>query len=96
MLVQVQVMLDESDVFKLVVRLQTENDTPLVHQQVLELDGNVDKSFVKLLHPNMIEFKDIHGVASAELLAKTAAEAKAKEEAESAPAVVDGEVIVEA
>lgn len=92
MFIQVQVMLDESGVFKLVARLHTENETGLVHQQVIDLHENVDKAFVKLLHPNMMEFKDITATASAELIAKALADQAAKE-AEKANEIQEGEVV---
>ncbi len=91
MFVQVQVMLDESNKFKLVARLHTENETGLVHQQVVELDESLNKSFIRLLHPNMMEFKDVTATASSELIAKALAE-QAEKEAAKANEIQEGEV----
>lgn len=84
---QVQVVLDENDKFKLVVRLYTSNEMGLVHHQVLELDENPDKSFVKLFSPILMEFKGITATASPEVIqevmaeqARKAAEIRAEQE----------------
>jgi len=98
MFLQIQVMLDESKVFKLVARLHTDNETGLVHQQVMDLDQAVDKSFIHLLAPTMMEFKDITAIASPELIAKAFAEAEAKAATEATNAsqdnmIQEGEVV---
>jgi hypothetical protein len=105
MLVQVQVVYNETDgvkTFKLVARIHTDNETGLVHQQVLDLDESLDLSFIKLLYPNMLNFEGITAVASPEVIAnalKEQEEQAAKLKAETDAANIDfapKEIVVEA
>lgn len=105
MFVQVQLVLDKDNVYKLVARIHTDNDTPLVHQQVIELDTVETKALIKALHPNMVEFEGVTVTASPETIEKALAEqaalaekTRAEKEAQEAALdiLADKEIVVEA
>lgn len=79
MLVQFQVGKDLSEnVYKLVVKVITDNEISIAHTEVMDLEDSLTESFIKLMHPFTVDLKTVQGIATDEAV-QTMRERQAQE-----------------
>lgn len=94
MLLEVKLILDEKDVYKLVLRTVTQNELELIHTEVLDLKTDSNAIRDRLLMGTVINFAGVNAIATDEAVAECKANDAAVEKKEQAAAeIFEGEVV---
>ena len=64
MLLQFQIIKGEDEAYKLAVRVDTANETGISHTEIVDLKDSLTESFVRLMYPCAINFKNIEASAT--------------------------------
>lgn len=89
MLLEVKMRLNDNDEYELVMRTITENETQLIHTEVLNLKKDANAVRDRLLMGALVPFKGLEVKATAEAIQEVAASEAEKEKQEQADAGVN-------
>lgn len=94
MLLEVKLILDAEDVYKLVLRTVTQNDLELIHTETLDLKTDSNAIRDRLLMGTVVNFAGVNALATDEAIAECKANDAAAEKKEQAEAeICEGEVV---